>query len=59
MYCRIKQEEDEVLMIEFTHTIAYPGAVMVHSDNTLVAYAAVMHSRFFHQIAFKAIGNSV
>jgi hypothetical protein len=46
-------------VIEFSDAVADPWTVVVHSDDALVADAAVVHAGFFHQIAFKAIRDAV
>lgn len=46
-------------MIEFSHAISDPGAVMVHSEDAFPADAAVMHPWFLHKVALRAIPNTV
>lgn len=36
------KEEDKQLMVTNTHTVIYPGAMMIHLDNASVANGAMM-----------------
>jgi hypothetical protein len=58
-YSRVKQEEDEILMIELANAISHPGAVVVHSQNTPVADSTVMNSLFLDEIAFGAVSYAI
>lgn len=40
----VNDELHEVFVITLPHTIIYPGAVVIHLENTLVALGAVMCS---------------
>lgn len=55
MYCRIQEEQDEVFVVEFAHTVAHPWAMMVHTDYALFAYRAVVDSLLLYYVAFEAI----
>lgn len=46
-------------MIKFPNAITNPRAMVIHSNNTLLAYLAMMNSLFFNKIAFKAISNTI
>jgi hypothetical protein len=46
-------------MIKFSNTIANPWTMMIHSNNTFLAYLAMMYSLFFDEIAFKAISYTI
>jgi hypothetical protein len=46
-------------VIEFPDAVADPWTVVVHSDDALIANAAVVHSGFFNQIALKAIRHAI
>ena len=39
----------------FADTIAYPGAVVIHSEIALVAHAAVMGSYWLYLLALKTV----
>ena len=42
-------------MVAFAHTIAYPGTVMVHSENTSSAHRAVMGSWWSNRCTLHAV----
>jgi hypothetical protein len=54
-YSGIEKEENEVLMVEFSHTITHPGTVMIHPQNAAFAYGAVMNPLLLDHITLKAV----
>ena len=52
---RIGQEHEEVLMIEQTHAVAHPRAVVVHPAHALAAHATVMTPRRSETLALLAV----
>lgn len=59
MYSGVEEEENEKFMVEFAHTVANPGAVVVHPHDAKVANRAMVHSLLLYDIALKAVTNFV
>jgi hypothetical protein len=53
-YHQKKEKQHEELMIPSTHTITQPYTVMIHPFHTLIALAAMSHSRPLNVLALLA-----
>lgn len=51
----VPQEETEELMVQKPDTVAYPGTMVVHPHDALVADAAVVRSRWLYNLAPLAV----
>lgn len=58
-YCGVEEEEDEILVVQLSHTVSYPGAVMVHPQDAFTTDPAVVHSGLLHQVAFETIAQTI
>jgi hypothetical protein len=42
-------------MIEFSHTVSHPWAVMVHTQDAFFADRTMMHTLLFDNVAFETV----
>jgi hypothetical protein len=54
-YSGIEQEENEVLMVEFPHTITHPRTVVIHPQNAPLAYGAVVNPLLLDHVTLETI----
>ena len=55
----MKQQLHKKAEVPDSDTVVDPRTVMIHPQNALIAYSAVMDSWFFHQIAFKTVAHLI
>jgi hypothetical protein len=46
-------------VVELAHAVAHPGAVVIHTQDALLANPAVVHSFLFDEVAFEAVPNAI
>ena len=53
--CEVANEKDEVAIVLRTEAVVYPGTVMIHCKDTLVAHLAVRSASWFDNITPLAV----